>query len=117
MSTLVSLGRVIQPIAFTLLALASLRLWRRSGGPAASWLAATFASLAVVSVVGGLLPEHGHGLDLAVVRKVIVIVLLLFPYFLYRFTATFGAGKLWLHRLVTGLTAAGIVATIALPHL
>src|SRR3954471_9667959 len=117
MKGLEAAGHIIQLIAFAGLAVASLRLWRRRRGPAAMWLALTFATLAVVTIVAGLLPQHGHGLALAVARRVLVLVLLLFPYFLYRFTATFGMATGRLHRIITAITAVSLVATLALPRL
>src|SRR3954466_8995194 len=108
---------MIQLVAFAGLALASLRLWRRRRGLAAMWLALTFASLAVVTIVGGLLPEHGDGWAFAAARRLLVLILLLFPYCLYRFTATFGRAAGRLHRLVTALTVVAMAATVVLPHL
>src|ERR687891_614197 len=81
--------RVANTAVFAVLASASFVHWRRRGGGAAGWLAASFAILAVVLLEGLILTGEPRG-ALQWVQKVSVAALLLFPYFLYRFASSFG---------------------------
>lgn len=70
------------------LALVALYHWGRRRGEAEAWGAATFGSLAAVLVIGRLVPAGDHGwVDW--IRKVNISMIVLFPYLLFRFTATF----------------------------
>lgn len=97
-----------------LAAILAVRVWRRTGSRAGAWAAATFASLATVVVVGRFLPQHPHGGEV-VAQRFLIALLVLFPYFLYRFTTAFRDATPLLERLVAVLTAAMVVWTFALP--
>ena len=70
-----------------LLALYAIAISGRTGTPG-RWGAAAFAALAAVLVVATFDP----GLEGAIVAKVVIGLLLAFPYFLLRFAASFGTG-------------------------
>jgi signal transduction histidine kinase/ActR/RegA family two-component response regulator len=83
----------------------------RRGGRAGRWGAGAFTALAVVLVVDALGP--GQPGELA--RKLLVCVLLAFPFLLLRFTASFGAVAPRSARLAAVGTAVMLVVTLALP--
>jgi signal transduction histidine kinase/CheY-like chemotaxis protein len=84
----------------------------RRGGPARRWGAAAFAGLAIVLAISALDTDHGMGGWRA---KALTCVLLVFPYLLLRFTASFGTLSARFTRLATVATAAILLATLALP--
>jgi signal transduction histidine kinase/CheY-like chemotaxis protein len=88
-------------------------LQARRGGRPGRWGAAAFAALAVVLLVAALGEEGGPEWT----RKVLVCVLLAFPYLLLRFAASFGLVRAPLARVAAAATAAILVATVALPSL
>ena len=88
--------------------------WRRRGGRPAAWVAATFGALAFVIIVSELLPEHSTSAFVGAMRKVIIVVLVLFPYFLFRFMASFQSPGRILHATAALLTGATIVSTFIL---
>jgi signal transduction histidine kinase len=101
--------------AFVALALLTARLWRRRPGTASFWAMLTFAALALVTVVGRLLPEHPHGFVEGLLQRVDIALLLLFPYYLYRFTTAFDPPSPRVSRILGAMTVAMVVWTFALP--
>ena len=73
----------------TLAAVVALRLWRTRAGTAALWAAVTFAALAVVVDVAQLLPDDATGFWEVTAERLLISLLVLFPYFLFRFTTAF----------------------------
>ncbi|MDQ4134419.1 MAG: sensor domain-containing diguanylate cyclase, partial [Actinomycetota bacterium] len=95
--------------AFAALAIVSYVQWRRRGGRAAGWLALTFGILAAVVPASWIAPPSGRGAGIEVVRRSLVVLLVLFPYCLYRFTLTFAPGWRWIEpaaRYTSGVLAA-----------
>ena len=107
----------VNVVAFAALAAVAIRQWRRRRDEAARWAAACFATLGIVVLVSRLLPEHPHAFAERVVLRLDVVVLVLFPYLLYRFTTGFTPPSDRLRRLATAMTSVVVVATIALPRL
>jgi diguanylate cyclase (GGDEF)-like protein/PAS domain S-box-containing protein len=107
---------------FVVLGLVSLRQWRSRRGRAALWLAIGFGALAAVTLIAIPLP---HRVDHALTPgqllhwevKLILVGVLLLPYFLFRFIAALHRPSrlLELAAAVTALTVVG--ATLALPRL
>jgi signal transduction histidine kinase len=84
----------------------------RRGGRPARWGAAAFAALAVVllvAAIGGARPPE-------LVQRALVCVLLVFPFLLLRFTASFGAVSSGFARLAAAWAALMLLATFALPR-
>jgi hypothetical protein len=101
--------------AFALLGLVSLRHWYERRGRPTFWAALCFAALALVVLGGVVLPESpGNDLE-AVLQRVAVIVLLVFPYCLFRFAAAFHRPSRFVEWLVGGVTVVLMVWTLALP--
>lgn len=99
---------------FPLLAIISMRIWARRRSSAARWMAAAFGALGGVVIVARFLPEDPEDQNLWV-TKLLVLVLLLFPYALYRFAGSFSARPVWRRRICDGSSLAMVVATLALP--
>ena len=100
---------------FIALAVVALRQWRTRRDEASSWVAATFGILAAVVVFALFLPETGDALWLVWTRKVLIAVLLLFPYTLYRFAGSFQRPGRAMALFATAATGAIIVASFVLP--
>jgi signal transduction histidine kinase/ActR/RegA family two-component response regulator len=100
----------VNVVAASLLAVAAAVQARRGGRPA-RWGAAAFAVLAIVllvSTIGGRHPSDQ-------VTRLLVCVLLAFPYLLLRFTASFGAVAPRLVRIAAVATATLIVVSLVVP--
>ena len=85
-----ALANVLQYVniaAFVVLALVCFRTWRRRRGAPSFWAFATFGLLAVVALTGPIVDAVGD--PQLWITKAIVAVVVLFPYFLYRFAAAF----------------------------
>jgi len=75
-------------LVFGALAVVTFRLWRRHRSTAAAWAAATFGSLTLVVIAAAAYgPNPKHISDW--VTKILVAVIVLFPYLLFRFATTF----------------------------
>lgn len=109
--------RAIQPGVFVALALLALRRWRSRPDQRAGWLAATFSVLGVVVLAGLVLPRHSDSDVVAWARKLLIPLLVLFPYFLYRFMASFGGTPRWLDRAAIALTAAAALGVLPFDRL
>jgi signal transduction histidine kinase len=89
--------------AFGALALVCLRAWRARRGPPAMWAFATFGLLALVAVTGPVVDAFGE--EPLWLTKVIVALVVVFPYFLFRFAASFAPPARWLEVVAAALTA------------
>ena len=80
----------LQTVVFIGLGVVAIVGWVRRRGAARAWLAATFGSLALITSVSLFLPE-GEEVEggARVLQLVVVAVLALFPYLLFRFGGTF----------------------------
>ena len=107
-----ALLQVVQPIVYGLLAGLTVVIWLRNRDRPSAWLATTFSLLAAVLLVAQIVPDRPTGTDL-LLQRVLVVGLIVFPYLLYRFSAS-----MLLTSALTEVVAAGLtVATIgvALP--
>jgi signal transduction histidine kinase len=101
--------------AFTTLALVALREWRLGRSPAARWAALAFGALAVVVLVGRLLPEDPGAFLERTVERSLVAVLLLFPYLLFRFAAALRPVSRRLGRALGLVTLVLVLVTFLAP--
>ena len=115
MSTLVDIVDYVNLGLFVLAGVVAVHQWRRGGGRAGLWAALTFGALALVVVAGRTLPDDPETRTQLIEQRVIVAVLVLFPYLLYRFTTAFEAPSRRLERLVGVPTLVLVVWTFALP--
>ena len=93
MHLLIELTSYLNDVIFGLLALVALLHWRRARDEGSSWIGAAFAGLASVAGLSLLLPEDATSGPLVWAQKLLLMVLVLFPYFLYRFAVTLAARK------------------------
>ncbi|MBA3841959.1 MAG: hypothetical protein H0X39_04960 [Actinobacteria bacterium] len=103
-------------IVFVALSVLALRQWRRRRDSAAGWLAFAFLTLGLIVTVGRLVPTHPHGLLEDIPQRLDIELLVLFPYFIYRFAAVFSPLSARIRVLVLALTIGLTVWTFALPR-
>jgi signal transduction histidine kinase len=115
MDSLANVLQYVNIVAFGVLALVCFRTWRRHRGDASFWAFATFGLLAAVALTGPTL----DGLDQQRLwfTKVVVALIVLFPYFLYRFAASFARSARWIEATAAGATVGLIVWTALLPDI
>ena len=106
----------VQLVLYVGLGVIAFLQWRRRGGEPAAWVAATFAVLAAVVIAGEILPEDSASTGIDAAQRVVIAVLALFPYFLFRFMASFESPGRVLHVIAALLTGATIVGTFLLDH-
>lgn len=101
------ISRNLQFVLFVLVAVLSLLRWHQGRSPAQAWVAATFGSIGgVVLVARFLSPDPTGTWGDTYARKALVAILILFPYFLFRFTASLRPHPRWYHRAAMAATAA-----------
>ena len=96
---------------FATLGLGAFLQWRTGGGRPALWAALAFGAIGVVVVVGRL-PES---VESDWVVKAELVLLVLFPYLLYKFTTAFEKAPQGLERFVGVMTIVLLVWSLALP--
>ena len=99
MAGLVGLLEKLDVVGFVILALVAWRQWKRQGGQPAMWVTLTFGILAAVALIGLVTPEEPEGLFWGIVVRLTLSALVLFPSFLFRFMASFGASSRTLDRI------------------
>lgn len=109
LSDLLAVGRTVSFVAVAIIAVCG---WWRRRHVADAWVAATFATLAAVVVVGYLLPDGNTSAAVRAVRTAALSSLALFPYLLYRFAATFRRPSRLVELTVTVLTVAAAGAIL-----
>lgn len=108
----------VQVGVFVVLGLAATAQWIKRRSKTTAWLAATFGDLAVVAGTGALLPEHSSSSLVQWITKLEIAILVLFPYFLYRFMGSLiGRPIRWVFWVANLLTGGVIVFTILLPKI
>jgi signal transduction histidine kinase len=110
---------LISVVVYGAVAVAAWRLHRRVRSVRSRWLLLTFLTLAGVVVVSFVLPDvtAGSGALLRFAQDVLIVVLLFFPYCLYRFAAGFRKAPPLLEIVAHGALAALVVWTFILPTL
>src|SRR3954464_10817954 len=99
---------IVNLVAFAALAAVAIRQWWTRRNRAAGWITLAFAALGFVARVRRLLPAHPPGFAEEALQRILLALLLLFPYLLYRFTTAFGRPRPLWSRLLTS-PAAGLV--------
>ena len=107
---------VVNLVLFAAIAGVCVRQWIRHRSVIAMWAALAFVSLATVAGSAYLLSDEPGSTVEKVALRTAVVLLVLFPYLLYRFAAAFEPTRRPLARYVDVLTSTLVVATIALPH-
>lgn len=115
MKTLRDVLQVVDAVLLALLAIVTYLQWRRRGDESAKWAFFTFGSLGVIAVIGQFLPEESTWDPYQWFLKVIIIVIVFFPYFLFRISSSFRKTQTWLRPAALGATVALAVWTFFLP--
>jgi signal transduction histidine kinase len=106
----------INRVAYIALGVVVLLAWYRRRDRASLWAAAAFGSLALLELLS-IVPNHPGNLAERAIGRVGIVLFVLFPYLLYRFTNEFRATGRRLANLLFVVTAILIVWTIALPEI
>jgi signal transduction histidine kinase len=94
----------------------AVRQWRIHRGATAGWAAATFGLLAGVALLGRLIAPNDDTTPADWVAKILLVLLAFFPYFLYRFAASFTRPSRLLEWVAGGLTGGIVLASVFAPH-
>jgi signal transduction histidine kinase len=114
-ATLASIVDWINLLLFTGLAVFALVQWRAGRGREGIWIALSFGALAFVADVGRALPDEPDTTLEHVASRLVIAVLVLFPYFLYRFTTTLSTPTRRLERWLGLMTILVLGWTFVLP--
>ena len=114
-ATLADALEQLQPFVYGGLFLAALIQWRRRPGRSSLWLVATFGVLAAVVLAGLVLPEDSSDPAVEWAGRTLIATLVLFPYFLYRFTTSLLRPIAWVTVAGTVLTASIAIIAFLLP--
>ncbi len=101
--------------AFTALGLLSLRFWLQRRDRPSLWAALCFGTLTAVVLAGYVIPENPNSGPEEVELRVLVVVLLMFPYLLFRFAAAFESASRKAEWLIGAAAVALSAWTFALP--
>jgi signal transduction histidine kinase len=106
----------VNNVAYIALGVVTFVFWRRLRDSASMWAAIAFGDLAILELLGHI-PNHSGNLAERAVGRVEIAMLVVFPYFLFRFTDAFrrAHGLIW--RLLLALTVVLVVWTFALPSI
>jgi signal transduction histidine kinase len=105
----------VSATAFGVLGVVSFWYWSRRRDPPSFWAALCFGTLGAVALAGQILPQTATTDFQIVAQRALVVVLLLFPYLLFKFTVAFDASSRRLEWIAAVATAGLIAWTIALP--
>ncbi len=108
--------RYINLAAYIGLGLVTVSFWYRRRDRASRWAAIAFGSLGFLELLT-LVPAHSGNLAERGVLRIVIALLVLFPYFLFRFTMGFRRPGRNLASLLFGLTVLLVVWTFALPSI
>ncbi|MDQ1438833.1 MAG: hypothetical protein QOK43_2462 [Acidimicrobiaceae bacterium] len=109
--------RIAELIIFGALALIAVKRWRQHHDTAALWWAATVGILASVVAASFLISTTSESNAASWERKVLLALLLLFPYCLFRYGGQFVHQYVSLRRVAQFLTGGVVVWTFFLPRL
>jgi hypothetical protein len=91
--------------------------WRRQGGRAKAWLALSFGTLGGAVIVALAVSANPTGAAAQWMAKALLAIIVLFPYLLFRFTASLDRAARWTEAVVGTLAGAVVAWTLALPTL
>lgn len=117
MSDLYEALRWVQLVVYSGLGVLAIRMWFRRRTPANAWIAATFGILGGIVIVARVLPEEPQTEAQEWAGRVIVAVLALFPYCLYRFMLTFRRRIPWVYVIANASVAIVVVWALLLPEI
>ena len=103
--------------AFVVLGLLAFWFWFKRRDRPSLWAALCFGTLGAVVLVGRVLPEDPHGRLEELELRLLIVALVLFPYLLFRFAASFEPAARRTEWLVGAVTAGVAAWTFFLPEI
>ena len=103
-------------VAYVALGVVTFLFWRRRRDRPTMWAAIAFGSLGLLELLS-LIPNHSGNLPERAVGRFVIALLVVFPYFLFRFTNAFRAANRRLANALFLLSAILVVWTFALPRI
>jgi signal transduction histidine kinase len=103
-------------VAYVALGVVTLLFWLRRRDRPTMWAAIAFGSLGLLELLS-LIPNHPGNLPERAVGRVVIALLVIFPYFLFRFTNAFRAPNRRLANALFLLSALLVIWTFALPRI
>jgi diguanylate cyclase (GGDEF)-like protein len=117
MNRLGDLLQDVNVVAFCVLALACAHRWHKRNDASIRWATLAFGSLALVGVIGFALRSSPTTQFAPWFVKIILVVLVLFPLFLYRFATAFQRPSRLVALTAHASTALVVIASLLLPEL
>lgn len=108
---------ILNSFLFVALAVSAALRWRTRRDRAAGWIALAFLTLGLIVTAGRLLPAHPHDFADRTGLRLEIELLVLFPYFLYRFATAFVPPSRRLQQIVGAFTIGLTIWTFALPSI
>lgn len=107
----------VQLFVFVTLGLIAYRHWRKQQNSSTAWLFATFGTFAVLLVMGRIVPEGSDAQWALAARKLLIALLVLFPYCLWRFSISILPRVSWFWWLAHLFTGAVLIVNAVTPPL
>jgi signal transduction histidine kinase len=108
--------RYLNLVAYIALGLVTLVVWRRRRDRASVWAAAAFGSLGLLELLT-LIPNHSGNVAERAVGRIVIALLVAFPYFLLRFTNAFRPQGRRLANALVLLTGGLVVWILVVPSI
>ena len=93
----------LNTVAFIALGAVALVTWRRKRDSASVWAVAAFGGLAILELLA-LIPQHERNVGEKILTRIEIVILVVYPYLLFRFTNAFRPPGRTLARALFGLT-------------
>ena len=116
MQTAIHVFRYVNIVAYIALGFVTLRFWRRRRDRASMWAAIAFGDLALLEIFA-LVPNHPGNIPERALGRLLIALIVVFPYFLFRFTNAFRKTSLALAMLLLALSTILVTWTFALPSI
>jgi signal transduction histidine kinase len=114
LQTAIHVLRYVNIVAYIALGVVTYRFWRQRRDRASMWAAVAFGDLALLEIFA-LVPNHPGNIPERAVGRVLIALIVVFPYFLFRFTYAFRRTSRPLAILLLVLSAILVTWTFVLP--
>lgn len=114
MTELFELLQLLQLVVYGGLAVAAIAHWRRRRDEASGWLALTFGSFGGLILIARFVPDDSTTGLVTLAEKLLLVLLILFPYLLYRFMTSLIPPVPWLFWFAAVLTALTVAASLVI---
>ena len=116
METAIHVLRYVNNVAYVALGLVAFAFWWERRDRASMWAAVAFGDLAILELLVHV-PNNPGQLAERALGRVVIAMLVVFPYFLFRFTNEFRGTSRTLRRVLLVLSGILVVWTFALPSI